>query len=59
MVMKMAAFGILPYFMEYWHYLDAIVVGSSIVEIIFAILYAISKLIKGFHVAAFNASGKA
>jgi hypothetical protein len=57
MIMKMAAFGVLPYFMEYWHWLDALVVSTSVIEIIFAILIALSKVIPGMVISGFDGKG--
>ena len=45
--MNISAFGVLPYFMDPWHYLDAVVVASSTLELIIAILASLQGLIAG------------
>jgi Ion transport protein len=45
LVLNIAAFGVLPYFMDPWHYLDAIVVASSMFELALAALTLLQGLI--------------
>lgn len=55
---QIIAFGILPYFSDYWHWLDAVVVATSALDIIVAILAALSGLIGGTGVPPVNTKGK-
>jgi Ion transport protein len=45
LTLNIAAFGVLPYFMDPWHYLDAIVVASSMFELLLAVLQSLQGLI--------------
>ena len=55
---QIIAFGILPYFSDYWHWLDAVVVATSALDIIVAILAALSGLIGGTGVPPVNTKGE-
>ena len=54
LVLQITAFGVLPYFADYWHYLDAIVVATSLLDIVLAIL----KLLSGLINVSFNINVK-
>ena len=50
LVSQIIAFGILPYFSDYWHWLDGIVVASSLLDLIVAILTELSGFINGVNI---------
>lgn len=47
LVSQIVAFGVLPYFSDYWHWLDAIVVATSLLDLIVAILKALEGVVRG------------
>jgi hypothetical protein len=54
--LQVAASGVLPYFSDYWHYLDALVVATSALDIIVAVLKLMAHLI-GRTTFDFNVKG--
>lgn len=48
--LQILAFGIFPYFADYWHWLDTVVVATSILDIIVAILAAIKTTTGGVNI---------
>jgi hypothetical protein len=47
LALQILAFGVLPYFSDQWHYIDAVVVASALLDFIVAILKALEDRIRG------------